>query len=466
MLKLIIFSLLVLGYILLFFADRKKALLMLFLIKLPLDQIAWKFSIPIVFTQLRISEAFTVFITLLLLATFLLDKTRDPDRMGFFKHVPSMLIIPIIIFMLVFFLNIFRGGWWLLSVQQFFKLITGIVVGTYVAKTLKTEDEINWLLRCMLFSMAIISVLSIPAIYSGGELHVYVSLSSEDKYVGTSFGGGVGNYYAADSFSNAFMVYIPAVLFASTMFKSKWEKILCLIVIMFSIVAVFVSAIRAGWLALALVLAIWMLAKRQWKLIAISAFCLFMIMTLQLFSNPLQKAYQKIAYEADSLEKGELPLNAFGGRPLSLKTYVGYYMDAPLLDKLTGNDRILILGSRAIGHDPHNDFLYILIRNGIIGLTAALCLYIVTGVYLFKAIHYTKEIYDWNLVLTAILAFLCMMIPSLTRTGLMNPNYEWVFWTFTMITLKRYIISKNFLPQSEISLNIDENSENIVSEIT
>jgi hypothetical protein len=37
---LVIFTLLVMGYSIFFFADRKKALLVLFLVKLPLDQVA------------------------------------------------------------------------------------------------------------------------------------------------------------------------------------------------------------------------------------------------------------------------------------------------------------------------------------------------------------------------------------------------------------------------------------------
>jgi hypothetical protein len=465
MIVLIAFVLFIFAYVIFFFADRKKALLTLFLIKLPFDQVAWKYSIPVGLTQLRVSEAFTVFITLLLLVTFLLDKTRDSNRKGFFRHIPSMILIPMIIFMIVYFVYIFRG-WWVGSLQLFFKLITGIVVGTYVAKTLKTEEEINWLLRCMLFSTVIISILSMPAIYSGGELHVYAP-SSENKFVGTQIGGGVGKYYAADSFAHAFIVNIPAILFASAVLKSKWEKILCLSVSVFAILAVFAAAIRAGWISLSLILIFWMIVRRQWKLILISVFCVFIVGTAQFFSNPLQRAYQKIALEANSLEKGELPPEyAFGGRPLIWKTYIGYYMNASLLDKIIGNDNILYMGLAKTTHDTHNDFLTITLKMGIIGLSATLFLYIWTSVCLLKANFSIREPYSWNLALSAILSLLSMMVPAFTRTGLMNPNYQWVFWTLAMITLKRYILSKSILPQSESSLSIDENSESIVSEIT
>jgi len=443
--------------------NRKKALLLLFLIKLPLDQVAWNINIPVGFIPLRASEALIVFITILILTTFMLDKNSESERKGFFRNIPSMLIIPISIFMMIFFIKILRGGLWVLSLQQFFKLITGIVVGTFVAKTFNTEEDINGLVKCMLFSTIIISIFSIPAIYSGGGLKIYAP-SAGDQYAGTYLSGGVGRYQSATSFVDAFIVNVPAILFASTVLRSKWYKTLCLLTIIFIIVAAFVAASRAGWLSVAITLVTWMIIKRRWKLLIISASCVLIVATAQVFSNPLQRAYQKIAYDSESLGKGELPDNSFGGRPLTWKVYMATYMAAPMLDKLIGSDRMFNSGFNAMkGHDPHNDFINILIRMGIVGLVTILFLYLVTMMYLLKMAFRTKDIYDWNIVFTAILAFITMMIPSFARTGLMNPNFEWVFWTFTMLALKRYMLSTDIEYQSEEYRDINEESENIAS---
>ena len=87
---------------------------------------------------------------------------------------------------------------------------------------------------------------------------------------------------------------------------------------------------------------------------------------------------------------------------------------------------------------------------------------------LFKAIINMEEYFNRNLALTAILALIGMMVPALTRAGLMNPNYEWVFWTFTMITMKKYMLTQSDVYQSENSLDTDEDedSESIAPEIT
>lgn len=442
--------------------DRKKALWALFLIKLPLDQVAWNINIPIPFIPLRVSEAFGTFIMILILVTFMLDSLKESNRKGFFRSIPSMLIIPIIIFMIMLFVNTLRSGSLFSALPGFFKLTTGIIIGTYVAKTLETEEEINWLIRCMLFGTVAISILSIPAIYSGGEFKIYAP-TTENRNVGTYLDGGVGRYQSATSFTEAFLVNVSAILFASIVLKSKWEKLLCLLVIVFTIVAVFASANRSGWLTLAIILIIWMVVKRKWKLLVISAFCILVLATAQMFSSTLQIAYQRIAYESKSLEKGKLPDNSFGGRPFVWKTYMTYYMEAPLLDKLIGSNRILYMGSITTGHDPHNDFLFILIKMGIIGLVVTLFLYIVTFFYILKAMLSTDNNYDWDLAFTAILAFLIMFITSFTRTGLQNPNFEWIFWTFTMLTLKRYISANNIAYQSEESLD-DESKDSVLEE--
>jgi len=271
-------------------------------------------------------------------------------------------------------------------------------------------------------------------------------------------------YHSATSFAEAFLVNVSAILFASVILRSKWEKFLCLLVVMFTIVAVFVSANRSSWLTLAIILIVWMVVKRKWKWIAISAFCIFLMITAQLFSNPLQKAYQRIAYESESLEKGEIPDNSFSGRPYIWRTYMTYFMEAPMLDKLIGGDRIMYLGMKNMSHDPHNDYIFILVKMGIMGLGVTLYLYIVTFYYILKAMFNADNHYDWDLAFAAILAFLTLTIPSFARTGFFNPNFEWTFWTFTMLLLKRYASARDIAYQDEESLDIDDESKDYVLE--
>jgi O-antigen ligase len=463
MINLIIFTVFVIIYMIFFFMNRKKAILLLFFIKLPMDQLTWNINIPIPLAPLKASEAFGTFIMILILVTFMLDSLKESDRRGFFRSIPSVLIVPISLFMILILISLLRGGILVLSLSLFLKLTTGIVIGTYVAKTFDSDEDIDWLVRCMLFGTIAISILSIPAVFSGEGLKFYAP-TIEDQYIGTPKGGGIGHYYSGTSFAEAFLVNASSILLASIVLKSKWEKLLCLLAILFSIVAIFVSANRSGWITLALVLIIWMVVKRRWKLIVISAFCILVIATAQMFSNPLQKAYQRISYESDSLEKGKIPDNSFGGRPLIWKTYMAYFMEAPMLEKLIGGDRIIYMGMKKMSHDPHNDYLYILIKMGIIGLAITLFLYIVTFYYILRAMLVADNDYDWDLALTAILAFFTLTIPAFTRTGLMNPNFEWTFWSFTMLALKKYMSARNIEYQDEESMDIDDESTDSILE--
>ena len=84
MINLVVFLSLI-AYSLFFIADRKRALLALLLLKLPLDQIAWSNSVLMGSLSVKISEVLTVFVTLLCAVTLLMDKVIWPlgaeDRM-------------------------------------------------------------------------------------------------------------------------------------------------------------------------------------------------------------------------------------------------------------------------------------------------------------------------------------------------------------------------------------------------
>ncbi len=436
-----------------FFYNRKKAILFLFLIKLPLDQFFWRIEvISLSSFSLKASEVFSLFITILCLLAIMMDKVNDPDRIGFLGSIPSVIRIPVTLFIVFFFLNIFYSKMHILALRQFTKFTTGFVIGAFVAKTLETEEDINWLLKCMLFSTITISILSIPTIYSGGQLQIY----SES---GTYLTGGVGPYYSADSFSSAFIVNLPPILLAYSILRSKLYKILSVFVILFIVIAVFVSAMRAIWISLTLVLILWIIANKKWKLLAVSTLFVFIIMSMRLFDNPIQKAYMKVKPDVEAIQTGDLSDRSFNARPFLWKTYFSSYMNSSLLDKIFGNDLVYIRALSIAGHDPHNDFLNILVRLGIIGLGITLILYIAVSYHLLKVFFKTESLYNWGLTLTAILSLIAMIIPSLTRTGLMNPNYEWVFWSFAFLALKRFMFEQNLILGFEESLVVDNSVE-------
>jgi len=285
----------------------------------------------------------------------------------------------------------------------------------------------------MLFSTAITTVLDIPAVYSGGSLKIYAP-TPENPFIGTYLDGGVGQYYAADSFAFALMANVPVILLSSTLLKTKWEKTLCFCVMLFVVIGSFVSCVRAAWLALALIFLIWMIVQKRWKLMVISAVCCTIVLTSSIFVNPLRQAYQKISFEVESISNRELPLQSFGGRPKMLLIIGTSYMNSPILHQVIGNNQLYSMVVSRMGHDPHNDFLYILLKMGLVGICVTLYLYVKMGINLFQVWRKIETFYVRNLALTAILALLNMFIPSLTRTGLMNPNFEWVFWSFAMLT--------------------------------
>jgi O-antigen ligase len=452
MLIAIILTILIL-YAIFFLFDRRKAILSLYLIKLPLDQFAWRVSLG--FMDLRLSEVFTLLITILLSIILIMDRIKDPDRLGFWGNIPSKVRIPILMFFILCLMNVLFAQAKIFTLQSVFKLLTGFVIGTFTAKIITTEEDIYSLIKIMTISVIVIFVSVMPDLFSGGQLQVFAP-TSDDPYKGTYISGGASKYYSADGFAFAFLVYIPAILLFSNVYKQKWEFLLCIFAMLFVSIAVFASAIRIAWISFIVILSIWIIVNKKWKLSVVIVFLISILFVTNILDKPFQTAIQKSNYEIESFKKGELPSEyAFNARPKMWKFYMSNYMMLPLLDKAFGSEKTMRVSFSSIGYSTHNDFLYILIRMGFIGLGITLFLYIYLFLQIIKIIRKSNRSYfDWQIGLTAILGLIGMLLPALTRAGLTNPNFQWFFWTFAMIALKgNYILE----PQNNEAIDYGKN---------
>jgi O-antigen ligase len=427
MIGLILIGLLV--YVLYFFWDTKKALLLMFLLKLPIDQLLWQITIPFPFINLKGTEFITVTVTFLCIIS-MMKKSFKPNFLGF----------SFMLYLFIYLIQIFREPHIVWGFRLFFHMTTGICIGIVVAQNFRNIPDIIQLLKMVLFSSVIVTLLDIPAIFSGGELQVYVA--SDDYTIGTYLSGGVGNYFSADSFAHALIVTVPGVLLASTYLTQKWQKALCIYVIIFSVIGVFCSALRAGWISLSVILLFWVATNRRKDLMIVAVSLIFIISSFQVFDKPLQTAYMKIDKEVEGFKSGYFAPNSFGGRLRIWGAYMDYYINSPMASKFIGSNGYLKIGYM-LKHDPHNDFIHIILRMGFIGLLFTLLLY--WKMYLkLRGLWKNKEnMFLSSLAFTSILILIAMMIASSSRAGLINPNYQWFFWSFCLMSINMFYKEKN-----------------------
>ncbi len=415
----ILLIIIVITFCAIFKTKPKRALLYYMVLKLPLDQLIWQINLNIGFTYIKGSE----FITVCFIIVCWLDLINKK------KHLKTPGFI-LFLYVFAYIIQIFREPYIVWGLRLFFQMVGGIIIGLVFAKYFKTKEDITKLIKAVLFGAVIVSILDIPAIFSGGQFTVYYSKANTT--LGTYLSGGVGNYYSADSFAHGLIVSIPVVLLGLSFLKQKWQIALCLYFLIFSTLGVFSSALRAGWLSTITALLLWMIFNKRFKILVISILSVFILISIESFSGGFDRAYSKIEDEIIGIQAGNYD-TLLQDRSRIWSLYWQHYLNYPLFDKLFGSNNFWALAN-IIQHDPHNDFLFTLLRMGLIGLVLLLALYGSMGFKLIQHLRRFESYYDKNVAFTALLCLIMMIIPAFFRAGFVNPNYQTFFWTFCFIT--------------------------------
>lgn len=230
------------------------------------------------------------------------------------------------------------------------------------------------------------------------------------------------------SFQTLLAIYIYLTMYINP--KDKFlifKKVICYALIPVSLLIIYKGYSKA---ALGIFLS-WILIYFifQRKVFTGAAF-LMLLGAAYVLSDTVRDETEKLLYKEIMYSEGTLPVELqytlLGGRFVYWGTTLEQFEEQDLASQMIGYNYIA-------GSGVHNDFLRILISNGIVGL----CVYAVLILYLIISLINSYLINKDALALGAIMLFASFMIDSVGLVPLLYTGYCWVVFGIMSLSLNR-----------------------------
>lgn len=378
-------------------------LLLLILIRPSLDILTGYPVIIIGNTALNLSSLLAILT--IAFVVFIVLKNREK-----LKSIP--LKLPIAVFLFLAFVSMllsFNVAASLAEIARLVSIFSLYILGFIIAQTKK---ELGYLIKIIIFSALIPSLFAVYQFATDTGM----TISTEEIY---------NRIFGTFAHPNllAYYLIIPLALLVFAFSKDipkKNPNIFYPLAILYFTILLILTYTRGAWLAFLLVIFIIGVVKYR-KFLVASAIVVFLIYA----------AVEPIRIRVDNLITSD-PGSSVQWRLGLWKDSITYVGEAPILGHGTGTANELILEKRGIqfgSSDPHNDYLKILLENGLLGLIAYLI--IITSLIATLFIEYTKESdKDIKNILLIILSLsLALYVMSFADNIIRNTALQWAYWS-------------------------------------
>lgn len=325
------------------------------------------------------------------------------------KEVP--LFLPVVFFLVVTLISSLFSIDRLTSLTEWVRLLSIFSLYLLGYLFIKTEKDLNKLIKIIILSALIPSALAIFQYFS----QTGMSLPFEGIY---------NRIFGTFAHPNLFAYYliIPVSILIYTYFVSDKKKIESLFLVFLSavfFVVLILTFTRGAWLAL--IIFIFIIGIVKYRKFLFIAFIILILSYLlitpiksrvdDLISNPTSSITWRLGLWSDSLNYVKERL-FFGQGTGTAKEYI--------LDKR---------GPQFGSSDPHNDYLKISLENGVLGLILYMLL-ITTLIYnLIKRYLSASQLNIKVFMLFLIALSISFYIMSFVDNVLRNTAMQWVFWS-------------------------------------
>lgn len=317
-------------------------------------------------------------------------------------------------FLLIAGLSILWSTSSLISIAEFLRLSSYFAIFFYGYVYVRTENDVHNLFKVVIISGFIPSALALYQLISGSGLTL-------------PFEGIFNRIYGTFAHPNLFAYYLLLPICCSLYFTIK-EKNQETSRLLYGLVTIFYSAIlvltytRGAWLAFFIIIVI--LGIMRYRAL------LFLFFVAALFAyglvTPIQERINDIINN---------PYSSVDWRQDLWKDARGYATEKPLLGQGAGTAKDFIAEKRGPqfgSSDPHNDYLKILLENGLVGLVAYLSLITSLLFYLVRAIRNNKE-NSLYIIMFGLSTSLFLL--SFGDNILRNTALGWCYWALIGATL-------------------------------
>ncbi len=275
-----------------------------------------------------------------------------------------------------------------------------------------TKKELGYVIKIIILSAVIPSFFAFYQFFTDSGM----TISTEEIY---------NRIFGTFAHPNllAYYLIIPLALLIFTFSKNIQKKnpnIFYPLAFLYFITLLILTYTRGAWLAFLLVIFIIGVVKYR-RFLVVSAIVVFLIYA----------AVEPIRIRVDNLITSD-PGSSVQWRLGLWKDSITYISEAPILGHGTGTANEFILEKRGVkfgSSDPHNDYLKILLENGLLGLAAYLV--IITSLIATLFIEYTKETdKDIKNILLIILSLsLALYVMSFADNIIRNTALQWAYWS-------------------------------------
>lgn len=257
-----------------------------------------------------------------------------------------------------------------------------------------------------------------------------------------------GSVYAraTGGYADAFTVALPIIISIFCLYfllqysreKGERSNLYWFLLVVYLICLVFTFH-RMTFVVVALVSAIWSLINRRFAVILLVSGLI--IVSLPVLAHFVPNFFSDLIITERTGGATEISEQTWHGRGGVWRRYIKIFNENDAFEQLLG----IVMAGRA----PHNDFLRILITNGVLGLSVYLALLFALGKRLIHAFFYFRRAGDpfmvqW--VLTALFFFLFYLLGSTTLAISLLSSLTWYLWIFAGIAYMQ--MSKHRLESS------------------
>lgn len=298
---------------------------------------------------------------------------------------------------------------------------------------IKKNDDLVLLVKTIIFSALIPGILAIYQYFSHTGLTIPLENISNRIY---------GTFAHPNLF--AYYLLIPITLSLLIFLIGKKEKLSNFIIFLLSFFLIIILGLtftRGAWLTIILItLTIGIIKYRLLLIGAVIAFLLAYAAVAPINSRVNDLLSNK---EGNSIE----------WRKNLWSDVIGYAAEKPALGHGIGTANELILQKRTeiMGSpDPHNDYLKIMLENGLIGLFSYFILISATIINLLKNYFKTQRVKKKTMNLIVLTLFLSLLITSFADNTLRNTALQWTLWALIggLMGISHFSKPKNLLDKN------------------
>lgn len=346
------------------------------------------------------------------------------------KNLPGIKTLPLkyswLIFIIIALASIYFSFNAYLSLAESLRLLSILAIYCLAYFLLKSESDLKNLIKAIIASAIIPSLLALWQFYTATGLTV-------------PFEGIYNRIYGTFAHPNLFAYYLllPLTLSLYLFLSGKKKQINNILYFLFAgflTIILTLTFTRGAWLSLLIIIAIIGVLRYRALLLAALIFAslaYFLIAPINYRVNDL------ISGRADSSIQWRLDLWRDVKEYVKVRPWLGY--GAGVANDLILNKR----GERFGSSDPHNDYLKIIIENGLIGLLTYLSLIVGLFINLIKKYSTAGRTEFKILILTAIGLSIAFYFMSAADNILRNTALMWSFWALlgAVLAIKSKVIS-------------------------